>query len=71
MMKSKQTTQIEDPILTIGDLCEALADGRLAANRNEEYYTVRRQDLRRWVQQSEIIQLHPTPNALARFMTAG
>ena len=63
-MKTKQATQTDNPILTIGDLCEALADGRLAAHRGEEYYTVRANDLRRWTQMSEITRLQPAPNML-------
>ena len=70
-MKTKPATQIDKPILTIADLCEALADGRLAAHRDEDYYTVKANDLRRWTQMSEITRLQPNPVALERFMAAG
>jgi hypothetical protein len=68
-MKTKKSETIK-PILTIADLCEALADGRLAANRDEDYYTVRASDVRRWAQMAEIRQIEPTPASLARFMAA-
>jgi hypothetical protein len=68
-MKSN-VTRTEKPILTIADLCEALADGRLAADRDGEYYTVRRQDFRRFVQSAEITHLHSAPKAVARLIAA-
>jgi hypothetical protein len=69
-MKTKLTPQTDKPTLTIADLCEALADGRLIAHRDNEYYTVKTNDLRRWAQMSEITQLQPTPGVLDRFMAA-
>jgi hypothetical protein len=70
-MKTKLTPRTDKPTLTIADLCEALADGRLIAHLDGEYYTVKTNDLRRWAQMSEITRIQPAPSVLDRFMAAG
>jgi hypothetical protein len=64
------TTQNEHPNLTIADLCEALADGRLPALRGEEYYVLRKSDLRRFVQSSQLRWLQPVPAAVDKLAAA-
>lgn len=44
-------------VVTLAELCEALEDGRLASQRNDEYYTIRQSDLRRMAQTREITRL--------------
>ena len=39
--------------LTFGDLCRALASGRLSSGRQEAFYELRMADLRRWRRQEE------------------
>ena len=71
-MKPTQTNN-ETYTMTLADLCEALADGRLAASRDEQYYTVRKQDLRRFAQSAEMAQitrLNPTNTVLDQFYAA-
>jgi murein endopeptidase len=68
-MKTKQM-QNEAPNLTIADLCEALADGRIPALRGEEYYVMRKSDLRRFVQSSQLRWLQPLPAAVDKLAAA-
>jgi hypothetical protein len=70
-MKTKPATQTGSPNLTIADLCEALADGRLAARRDEEFYTIRSNDLRRWAEMTQITTIQPAPSMIDRFVAAG
>jgi len=37
--------------LTFGDLCRALASGRLSSGRHDAFYELRLADLRRWRRQ--------------------
>ncbi len=37
--------------LTFGDLCRALASGRITSGQRESYYELRLADLRRWRRQ--------------------
>lgn len=40
-----------DGSLTFGDLCRAIASGRLSSGRRESFYELRLADLRRWRRQ--------------------
>jgi hypothetical protein len=58
-MKTTRIRDEEKPV-TVADLCEALADGRLASQRNGEYFVIRKNDLRHFVddyQRPQILHL--------------
>ncbi len=51
-MKPNETRD-ENRTITLAELCEALEDGRLASQRDGEYYIVRRNDLRHFADSNE------------------
>lgn len=53
--------------VTFGDLCFAIAKGRVSVGRRNMHYEMRAYDLRRWLRQEESlrIMLAPLADALA------
>jgi len=50
-MRSVQTAS-DKRIVTLGELCEAIAEEELPATLEDEFYLVRRSDLKRFMQAS-------------------
>ncbi len=64
-------TKDQQYVVTLAELCEALEDGRLASQRNNEYYTIRQSDLRRLAQSTEIKRLDIPRTMMDHFVAAG
>ena len=58
-------------VVTLADLCEALEDGRLESQRNDEYYTIRQGDLRRFAQSAKIRHLDLPRTVVDHLYAAG
>ena len=59
-MKNTQQHQT----LTIGDLCAAIAEGRLSATLEDDQYQVNGRELRRYVKRQQHESEQPTPRLL-------
>jgi hypothetical protein len=66
-------TVAAEPSITLAELCEALADNRLSAEREDGYYVVTKRDLTRYTRASspEKSLLMLDPNLARRVMLAG
>ena len=57
--------------ITLGELCEAVADGSLPAKRDEDYYKVRSRDLRNFASSAALKQALSDRTAVDYLVIAG
>ena len=66
-------TVVEEPSITLAELCEALADNRLSAEKEDGFYVVSKRDLTRYTRSNspEKSLLMLDPYLARRVMIAG